>query len=113
MIHLSSKVQKILTWSAALILTLPIYIFALWGYASEQGDDQAARREVFYSFFPEFMHAGHFVTYLSISFCILSILLIVLSNTNHGLPGIAWKVFHIILMILSLLLLLLNIFSLL
>ena len=105
---LTPQLLKILTFVGLLCLSVPLSILGLWIYAFNLGDSQTNRIAIFNSYFPNFLHGRFDTTYLSVAFCILAI---ILSSISLKLSGKLWKVLNIIILVFSILLLLLNLFS--
>jgi hypothetical protein len=102
--HLS----KILTFLGLICLTIPLSIQVLWIYVFNLGTNQTERVEIFHSYFPVFLHGKFSLTYLSMA---LGISAIILASIGLKLSGKLWKALNIIVLVFSILLLLLNIFS--
>jgi hypothetical protein len=99
---------RISTFAGLFSLSIPLSIYALWIYVYDLGTTQAERVAVFRSYFPDYLHGRWDTTLLSIVFCISAI---VFSSFGLKLPGKLWKVLNMIILVLSSLLLLLNLFS--
>ena len=99
---------KILTFVGLFCLFIPFSILELWIHSFNLGTTQSERVEIFHKYFPEFLHGRFDTTFLSIAFCVLAILL---CSFSLSLPGKFWKVLNIIVLVFSVLLLFLNLFS--
>ncbi|MDP2176221.1 MAG: hypothetical protein Q8K70_09975 [Bacteroidota bacterium] len=99
---------KILTFIGLLCFSIPLSIFILWQYAYNMGDNQFNRVEIFKSYFPNFLQERYDTAYLSLAFCLLSI---ILSSLSLKLSGYLWKTLNIIILVLAILLMLLNLFQ--
>ena len=99
---------KILTVSSLIFLSFPLLIYRLWIKAFNLGTSQSERVSIFNSYFPDSLQGRWDTTYLSISFCLLAI---ILSSICLKLSQKFWKILNIIILIFSSLLLLLNLFS--
>ena len=106
---LNSTQLKGLTLASLLCLLIPVSIYGLWLYVFDLGTNQAERVIIFKDYFPDFLDGRWSTTLLSISFCILAI---ILSIVSLKLSSKIWNLLNIIILIISTLLLLLNIFSL-
>ena len=105
---LTHRSLKILTFVGLFSLSSPLSIFGLWKHAFNLGDNQTDRVAIFKSYFPDFLNGRWDITYLSIAFCISAI---ILSSISLKLPGKLWKALNIIILVFSILLLSLNLFS--
>jgi hypothetical protein len=99
---------KILTVLSLIFLSFPLLIYRLWIKAFNLGTSQSERVSIFNSYFPDSLQGRWDTTYLSISFCLLAI---ILSSICLKLSQKFWKILNIIILIFSSLLLLLNLFS--
>jgi hypothetical protein len=99
---------KILTIVGLICLFVPILILGLWIHAFNLGTTQIERVEIFTSYFPGFLQDIFAITFLSMAFCILTI---ILSSIALKLPGKLWKAMNIVILVFSLLLLLMNLFQ--
>lgn len=102
------RLLKILTFLGLICLSIPLSIQVLWIYVFNLGNNQAERVEIFHSYFPDFLLGRFDITYLSIACCISTI---IFSSISLKLSGGFWKSLNIIILIFSVLLLLLNLFS--
>ena len=99
---------KIFTLISLICLIIPFSIYSLWIYVFKLGTTQAERVSIFKDYFPDFLDGRWSTTIISIIF---SISAVILSNVNlKYLKGI-WKFINIVILILSSLLLILNLFS--
>jgi hypothetical protein len=105
---LTPKILKILTFTGLFFLTIPISILGLWVHAFNLGDTQTDRVAIFDSYFPDYLQGRWDTTLISIAFCVLAI---VLSSFSLTLSEKLWKILNIIIVAFSILLLLLNLFS--
>ena len=105
---LTPKILKILTFTGLFCLSIPLSLCGLWIHAFNLGDNQPARVAIFNTYLPDFLHGRFDTTFLSIAFCVLAI---ILSSISLTLSGKLWKILNIIILVLSILLLLLNLFS--
>jgi len=108
-ITLAPPLLKLLTFLGVLFISIPILIQGLWIYVFNLADNQSDRVLTLHSYFPEFLQGRYVTTYLSLAFCLLAI---ILSGISLKLSGKLWKSFNIIILIISSLLLLLNLFQL-
>ena len=104
----NQSLLKTLTLLGLASLSIPLSIYGLWLYAVDLGATHAGRVAIFKDYFTEFLNGRWDTTYLSIAFCIAAI---IFSLIGMKLTGKLWKVLNIIILVLSSLLLLLNIFS--
>lgn len=106
---LTQRQLKIFSFVSLICFLIPLSIFGLWIYAADLGTTQAESVEIFHSYFPRFLQGRYDTAYLSIIFCIASI---IFASISLKLSEILWKSMNIIVLILSSLLLLLNLFGL-
>jgi hypothetical protein len=106
---LNSKRLKILTLTGFICLIIPILILGIWIHSFSSGDNQASRVNIFNTYFPEFLHGIYRTTLLSIAFCIIAIFL---GMICLKITGRLWKILNIFILIISIALLFLNLFSL-
>ena len=106
---LTPKLLKILTFTGLFCTAVTISIFSLWGYAFNSGNNQADRVAIFTSYFPSFLRGVNDITCLSIVFCITAI---TLSGIGLTISIKIWKWLNIFILVLSILMLLMNLFSL-
>lgn len=106
--RLNQTQLKILTLVSLICLLIPFSIYALWIYVFDLGTTQAERVAIFKDYFPDFLNGRWSMTFLSITFAIIAI---IFSSISLKLSGKLWKVINIIILVLSSLLLLLNLFS--
>jgi hypothetical protein len=99
---------KILSLLSFILSLIPFSIFILWIRVFNIGTTQIERVTLFNEYFPYFLNGRWDTTLLGIAFCVLAIFL---SVTSLKLPGKFWKTLNIIILVLSSLLLLLNLFS--
>jgi hypothetical protein len=89
-------------------LFIPFSIIGLWMRAFNLGDNQADRVSIFNNFFPDFLRGKYSTTLLSIAFCIAAIFLsIICLKLSEKL----WKFLNIAVLVISISLFLLNLFS--
>ena len=108
-ITLTSPLLKLLTFLGVLFISIPILMQGLWIYVFNLADNQSDRVAILNSYFPEFLHGRYVTTYLGLAFCFSAI---ILSSISLKLSGKLWKTLNIIILIISSLLLLLNLFQL-
>ena len=106
---LTPQLLKTLTFIGLFCVAVPISIFFLWGYAYHSGNNQADRIAIFNSYFPSFLRDAKDITYLSIVICISAI---IVSGTGLTISSKLWKWLNIIILVLSILMMLMNLFSL-
>ena len=99
---------KLFTFFGLLCMSLPLSIFGLWIYSSNAGTSQADSVAIFNSYFPDFLQGRFDTAYLSLAFCLLAIILCIVSLK---LSGKFWKNINILVLIISSLLLFLNLFQ--
>ena len=103
------RLLKILTLLGLISLSIPLSIQILWIHVFNLGTNQAERVEIFHSYFPAFLHGKFSLIYLTMA---LGISAIILASFGLKLSGILWKTLNIIILIISSLLLLLNLWQL-
>lgn len=99
---------KVLTLVSLICLLIPLSIYGLWIYVFDLGTTQIERVAIFKAYFPDFLNGRWDTTYLGIAFCVLAI---IFSSISLKLSGKFWKSLNMLIIILSSLLLLLNLFS--
>lgn len=99
---------KILTLVSLICLLIPFSIYGLWIYVFDLGTTQAERVAIFKDYFPGFLDGRWSTTLLSITFCVSAI---IFSSISFKLSGKLWRSLNIVILIISSLLLLLNLFS--
>jgi hypothetical protein len=107
--QLTPRLLKILTIIGIFCFSVPLSLFVLWGYLSGAGNNQAYSVEKFKSYFPPFLQGQYDTTYLSLCFCIAAIILSSIGMTSSKK---LWKGINIFILAVSILMLLLNLFSL-
>jgi hypothetical protein len=98
------------TWASMLSLVIPGLLMGLWINAFNRGENQDERVELFYAFFPEFLHGKWRLSIISITFCFVSVIF----STNairHSLK-MGWLL-NLLILAFGAALLALNIFTLL
>lgn len=108
-ITLAPSLLKLMTFAGVLFMSIPILIQGLWIYVFNLADNQSDRILIFQSYFPEFLQGRYVATYLSLAFCLLAI---ILSSNSLKLSGKLWKSVNMMILIISSILLLLNLFQL-
>jgi len=106
--NLSQPQLKTLTFLSLICWFIPFSIYSLWIYAFSLGTTQTDRVSIFKDYFPDFLNGRWSLTLLSIAFCILAI---ILSALSKKVLSKSWKLLNSIILILSILLLALNVFS--
>ena len=106
------RLLKILTLLGLISLSIPLSIQILWIHVFNLGTNQAERVEIINSYFPAFLDGQFSLTYLSMVSMALGISAIILASFGLKLSGILWKTLNIIILIISSLLLLLNLWQL-
>jgi hypothetical protein len=104
---LTPRLLKLLTFFGLVCVSIPFSIQGLWIFATNSGVNQVDSVTTFNSFFPDFLRGRDSINYLSIAFCIFAI---IISTINLKSSRTIWKV-NMIILILSSLLLLLNLFQ--
>lgn len=108
------QLLKLLTLGGILCVSIPISFQLLWIYAFNSGTTQADRVEIFENYFPEFLYGA--LSYFSLTLCIMAIIfssicLVVMKRKQFKIVQLLNKVNSLIL-VLSCLLLLLNVWQL-
>ena len=98
----------VLTIVSLICLLIPLTIFGLWVYVFDLGSTQVERVAIFKDYFPGFLKGRWDTTYLGIVFCVLAI---VFSGLSLRLSSKFWKALNILILLISSLILLLNLFS--
>jgi len=99
---------KIATFIGLICMLIPLSIYGLWINAFNMGTSQVERVSVFNGYLPDYLQGSGDVTYLSMIFCVLAI---ILSSICLKILGKPLRVLNIIILIFASLLLLLNLFS--
>jgi hypothetical protein len=99
---------KIFTFIGLICFSVSLSILGLWIHAFNIGKNQGDPVAIFKSYFPGFLQSGYNTSYLSLFLCILAIIFTSLGLKSHGF---LWKV-NMIILVLSSLLFLLNLFQL-
>lgn len=105
---LTPKRLKILTFIGLSCLAIPLIIIVLWLHAFNLGDNQADRVGIFDTYFPDFLHGIYGTTFLSVDFCLAAI---ILSIVCLKVSVKQWKILNIGILVISITILLLNLFS--
>ena len=105
---LPSKGLKMASIVGLLCLFVPVIILGLWIHAFNLGSTQINRVEIFTRYFPESFNGRLTITFLSMAFCILTIILSGISLTQSEK---LWKAMNFFTLVLGLLLLLMNLFQ--
>ena len=100
--------QKIFTFTGALCFSISVLILGLWIHAYNTGITYGDSVAIFKSYFPRFLQIGYSISYLTLFLCFLAI---IFSGLSLKAAGLLWKV-NMIILILSSLLFLLNLFQL-
>jgi hypothetical protein len=91
-----------------LCVSIPVSIQALWIYVFNLDISQPEKTERFQSYLPEFLHGQYGINLLSLALCIAAI---ILSSISLRTTVKLWKFVNIFVLVLSILLLLLNLFQ--
>ena len=105
---LTQQQLKAFLWMGILCVSIPVSFQVLWIYVFNSEVTQLARTELFKSYLPGFLHGQYSINLLSIVSCIVAI---ILSSVCLKTTVTLWKVVNIIVLVLSILLLLLNLFQ--
>ena len=100
---------KILTLAGLFFLSVPLFIYGLWIHACNLGATQSECVAIFHNYFPDFLKGRYGSIYVGLGFCIPAI---ILSIICLRLSGKFWKALNTIVLVLSGLLFLLNLFGL-
>ena len=106
--NLNQNQLKILTLGSFICMLVPFTIYGLWIYVFNLGATQVERVTIFNDYFPDYLHGRWDTTFLGIIFCVFAI---IFSSISLKLSGKLWKALNILILLLSSLLLLLNLFS--
>lgn len=106
--NLTQRLLKILTFLGLLCLSIPLLILGLWIHAFDLGASQTTRVAIFNNYFPDFLHGRYNTSYLSLIFCLLTI---IFGSISLKLKGILWKTLNLFILIFGSLLLLLNLWG--
>jgi hypothetical protein len=99
---------KLLAYSGVVCMSIALLIQLIWIGAFNAAETHVERVGIFNNFFPEFLQGGYTLTYLSVVFCVIAI---ILSNMTMKISAI-WKTICLITLTISVLLLLLNLYQL-
>ncbi|MCF6170605.1 MAG: hypothetical protein L3J31_00605 [Bacteroidales bacterium] len=105
---LKPEVSRKLSIAGLLCMFVPLSLFGLWIFAAEQGSNHAESLEVYRSLLPSFLHGRLASVFVSLAFGALAI---VFSSMGLKLQGIGWKILNIPVLVLGVLLVLLNLFT--
>ena len=105
---LTQNKLKIATLLSFICLLVPFSIYGLWIYVFNLGTTQTERVSAFKNYFPDFLTDRLSSTLLGITFCIFAI---IFSSISLKLSGKFWKTLNILIIVVSSLMLLLNLFS--
>lgn len=106
--NINQNQSKILTLISLICLLIPFSIYGLWIYVFDLGTNQVERVAIFKDYFPDFLNGRWSITLVSIFFCISAI---IINSINLKTLKKNWKLLNILILLLSSLLLLLNLFS--
>jgi hypothetical protein len=101
-------ILKIFTFIGFICFSISLSILGLWIHAFNSGKNQGDPVAIFKSYFPRVLQSGYSVSYFALFMCILAIIFSSLSLKSFGF---LWKV-NMIILVLSSLLFLLNLFQL-
>ena len=99
---------KIASVAGQICLIVPALIIGLWIHAFNLGTTQTERVEIFTNYFPGFLHGRFAHTFVSMAFCILSM---ILCRMGMKLQGKSWRALNSISLGLGALILLMNLFE--
>ncbi len=108
-IKLNPPLLKLLTFLGVLCISIPILLQGLWIYVFSLADNQSDAVTILQSYYPECLHGPYATIYISLAFCLLTI---ILSSISLKLSGKLWKTLNTIILIFGSLILLLNLFQL-
>lgn len=100
---------KAFAYGGAICMFIALIIQVIWINVFNAAVTHEERLAIFNNFFPKFLHGGYTLTFVSIGLCIVAV---VLSNIAIKLPAV-WKIISLITLIISVFLLLLNLYQLL
>lgn len=103
-----SKIRKLLTLIGFVCMTVPLIIFGYWLNACSYDLPQPETVKLFNSYFPTYLQGRFDTTLLSVAFCILAILA---SSFGLKLKGRTWRIVNVIVVIISIIFLCWNLFS--
>ena len=106
-ITLTKTLLIILTFLGLIFASIPILIQGLWIYAFETGSTHADSVAIFYSYFPNFIQGSS--NYISLIFCLFAIIISIIC-LNSSISK-SYETLHKIILSISALLLLLNLFQ--
>jgi hypothetical protein len=99
---------KAFTYVGAVCMFIALIIQVIWINAFNAVEIHEERLAIFNSSFPEFLHNGYTLSYISLGLCIVAV---VLSNFTVKLSAL-WKIISLITLSISVVLLLLNLYQL-
>lgn len=100
---------KIISLVGLACFLIPLSLFSLWVHVSSLGKPHMEAVELYDSYLPEFLRARYNTSYLSLGCCLAGILS---STIGLKLSGTGWKILNVAVLAGSIILLLLNLFSL-
>jgi hypothetical protein len=105
---LTPTLNKFFTIISLFSMCIPVSVLGLWIHSFNSGDNQADRVAVFNTWFPDFLTGRSGTTLLSMAFCAAAI---ILSTICLRVSDKIWKILNIIIMIISVPLFMINLFS--
>jgi len=108
-INLTPRLLKLLTFLGVLCISIPSLKQGLWIYVSSIADNQSDAVAMLRNYYPECLNAPYVTLYISLAFCLLTI---IFSSISLKLSGKLWKTINAIVLIFGSLLFLLNLFQL-
>ena len=104
----NQKQLKIRTCISLICCLIPLLISIVWISIFNLGKNQSDSVAIFKYYFPDFLNGRWSITLVAVFFCVLAM---GISSTSVCKMKKNWKLLHILILILSSLLLLLNLFS--
>gem|GEM_PF-1119338 len=89
---------KVISIFSLLCALTPLTFYSLWVFVYNQGQNQMERVDAFKAYFPRFLHGRWDIVYLGIICCILAI---ILSGSSINRLNTSWRIFNVIIIILS------------
>ena len=102
---LSPSLLKLLAFFGVLCVSIPILLQGLWIYVFSITDNYSDAVAILQSYYPEFLNGPFATIYISIAFCLLSIIVSIITRK-------VWKTLNTLVLICGSLLLFLNLFQL-
>lgn len=109
MSNYNSLKLKLLTGMSFISILIPVFLWVLWDHCFKSQDNQADRVKMYHSYFPEFLHGRYTISFISLVFSILGV---ILASVYFQRRTSYLKVINIIVFAVAILMTMLSLFSL-